>query len=285
MSCRSMQPTPKRLILDLLSTVPKSSMPVGALVAAAGLFGITENNVRVTLARLRAAGMIDQDDRGRYRLAREAARVGRQVTSWRDAERRVRPWDGGWIGVHTAAVQRSERRAHRRGDRALRLFGFERFDTGLHLRPDNLAGGVEAVRPQLHDLGLDAKAMVFGVHAFDAAAEERARHLWDTAALREGYRASLAALKKSERRLATMPAHDALVESFSLGGRIVRQIALDPLLPEPLVPAHERAALVEAMCRYDRAGRSCWAVFLRQAVDRGAAARERRPQFIQGDAA
>lgn len=275
----SVHPTPKSLILDLLSTAPKSSMAVSALVIAGHLFGISENHIRVTLARLRAAGMIDQDDRGRYRLAAGAAPVGKQVTAWRNVEQRVRPWDGVWIGVHTAAVQRSERRAHRHGDRALRFLGFERFDAGLHLRPDNLAGGVVAVRQQLHELGLHAKAMVFGVHDLDAAAERRARRLWNTAALRDGYRASLMSLKKSERRLAGLPPHAALVESFVLGGRVIRQIVLDPLLPEPLVSTRERTALVEAMCRYDRAGRACWSAFLSQMVE-GTLARTR-----QGEAA
>jgi phenylacetic acid degradation operon negative regulatory protein len=274
-------PTPKRLILDLLSTVPTSSMPVAALVAAGHLFGITENNIRVTLARLRAAGMIDQDDRGRYRLAHKAAPVGKQVIAWRDVEQRVRTWDGGWIGVHTAAVQRSERRAHRHGDRALRFLGFERFAAGLHLRPDNLAGGVETVRQQLHELGLDAKAIVFGIRDLDATAEHRARRLWDTAALRRSYRTSLAALTKSERRLGDLPPHAALVESFRLGGRVIRQIVLDPLLPEPLVPTHERQALVEAMCRYDRAGRACWSAFLKQAIAASGAPRERRPHGLR----
>src|SRR5947208_1071890 len=108
-------------------------MPVSALVAAGQVFAITENNLRVTLARLRAAGMVDQDERGRYGLAAQAAPVGQQVTAWREVERRVRPWDGAWIGVHTAAVRRSERRAHRHADRALRFLGFERFEIGLHL--------------------------------------------------------------------------------------------------------------------------------------------------------
>ena len=241
-------------------------MAVGVLVAGGELFGISENNIRVTLARLRAGGMIDQDERGQYRLAQGAAPIGKQVTSWRDVERRVCDWDGGWIGVHTAAVRRSERRAHRHGDRALRFLGFERFDAGLHLRPNNLVGGVASVREQLYELGLDAKAMVFAVYDLDAAAERRARRLWDTMALRDGYRASLAALKKSERQLAERPVHEALVESFLLGGRVIRQIVLDPLLPEPLVPAGERAELVQALCRYDRTGRVCWSAFLRQAV-------------------
>jgi phenylacetic acid degradation operon negative regulatory protein len=280
--------TPKSLIFDLLSTVPKGSMPVGALVAGGQLFSISENNVRVTLARLRAAGMVDQDDRGRYRLAAEAAPVGRQVTAWRNVEQRVSAWDGSWIGVHTAAVQRSERRAHRHGDRALRLLGFERFDAGLHIRPNNLAGGVEAVRQQLYELGLHAKAMVFEIHALDPTAERRARRLWDVEALRAGYRSSLVALQKSERRLPKLPAHEALVESFLLGGRVIRQIVLDPLLPEPLVPTNDRAALVEALCGYDRAGRSCWASFLKQAIATARPAHERRLQLIrirQGEAA
>lgn len=279
--------TPTSLILDLLSTVPKSAMPVAALVAAGRLFDISENNLRVTLARLRAAGMIDPDERGRYRLARAAAPVGKQVTAWRDVEGRVRQWEGGWVGVHTAAVRRSERRAHRHGDRALRFLGFERFDAGLHLRPDNFVGGVESVRQQLYELGLDAKAMVFGVRELDATAERRARGLWNTATLRDGYRASLRALKRSERRLTSLAAHAALVESFLLGRRVIRQIVLDPLLPEPLVPANERAALVEAMCRYDRAGRMCWTTFLTEAVAVTAPAR-RRLQVVrakQGEAA
>ena len=280
-----MDPTPKRLILDLLSTAPERALPVAALVAAGQLFGITENNIRVSVVRLRAAGLVDADERGRYRLTDAAAPVGRHVTAWRDVEARGRPWDGGWIGVHTAAVQRSERRAHRHGDRALRLFGFQPVAAGLHLRPDNLAGGIEAVRAQLHELGLDRKALVFGVRDLDETAERRARRLWDTKALRDGYRLSLAALQKSQRRLAALPVHEALIESFSLGGRVIRQIVLDPLLPEPLVPANERRALVEAMRCYDRAGRSRWSEFLKRAVAEAAPASGRRLQPLQGEAA
>ena len=280
--------TPKSLILDLLSTAPKSALPVGALVAAGQLFGISENNARVTLARLRAAALVDQDERGRYRLAEEAAPVGKHVTAWRTTEQRVRAWDGGWIGVHTAAVQRSERRAHRHGGRALRFLGFEHFDSGLHLRPDNLAGGVASVRLRLYELGLDTKALVCGIRDLDEQAERRARRLWDVAALRAGYRSSLAALRKSEQRLGDLPSHAALAESFVLGGGVIRQIILDPLLPEPLVPADERAALVDAMGRYDRAGRACWSSFLKQAVAGTPLSRERRPQAMrikQGEAA
>ena len=35
-----------------------------------------------------------------------------------------------------------------------------------------------------------------------------------------------------------------MVESFLLGGRVIRQLVLDPLLPEPILPVGERDALV-----------------------------------------
>jgi phenylacetic acid degradation operon negative regulatory protein len=53
-----------------------------------------------------------------------------------------------------------------------------------------------------------------------------------------------------------------MVESFLLGGRVIRELVLDPLLPEPLAPEAERRALVAAMRRYDRAGRRAWASFM-----------------------
>jgi phenylacetic acid degradation operon negative regulatory protein len=53
-----------------------------------------------------------------------------------------------------------------------------------------------------------------------------------------------------------------MVESFQLGGDAIRRLALDPLLPDALLPSAERAQLLAAMRRYDRAGRACWAGFL-----------------------
>jgi len=64
-----------------------------------------------------------------------------------------------------------------------------------------------------------------------------------------------------EALLRLVKSADALVESFLLGGRAIRTLALDPLLPEALVPSAERRALVEAMQRYDRVGRRLWAEF------------------------
>ena len=71
------------------------------------------------------------------------------------------------------------------------------------------------------------------------------------------------ALAASERRLPRLATERAMVETFTLGGRAIRELVLDPLLPEPIVPAAERRALVDGMRRYDRVGRDCWRPFMR----------------------
>jgi phenylacetic acid degradation operon negative regulatory protein len=53
-----------------------------------------------------------------------------------------------------------------------------------------------------------------------------------------------------------------MVESFLLGGRVIRELVLDPLLPEPLLPTRERRALLDATRSYDQLGRRAWAAFM-----------------------
>jgi phenylacetic acid degradation operon negative regulatory protein len=254
-------PSAKSLVLDLLSTLAGGTMPVSALVRAGGLFGIAENSVRVALARLLAAGQIERDERGRYRLGAQAAPIDRRVTSWRRLGERIRSWDEGWLGVHSAGLPPRAAELRRR-ERALRFLGFRELAMGLAVRPDNLRGGAGAVREELRSLGLPAGPMVFEMGALDAATDARARSLWDVSALCAGYRQSLADLDQSEKHLQVASEDEAMVESFLLGGRVIRQLVLDPLLPEPIVPVAERDALVAAMRRYDRLGRACWAGFL-----------------------
>jgi phenylacetic acid degradation operon negative regulatory protein len=256
------RPTAKSLILDLLSTLGRKSAPVRALVEAAGLFGIEGNNVRVTLARLLADGLVDRDERGLYRPGPGASAVNDQIRSWRRLEERLRRWDGGWVGVHTGGLVRGDAGRRRRRERALRFLGFRTLAPGLELRPDNLAGGVTAVRQQLSGLGLEPGAPVLRLSELDATTEQRARDLWDAAALATSYRDWVARIEASAERLPRLPRGEAMVESFTLGGDAIRQLVLDPLLPEPIVPARERRALVSAMRRYDALGRRIWTGWL-----------------------
>ncbi len=245
--------------MDLLSTVRRASVPVRALVGAAQLFGIAENSLRVALARLLAAGLVERDERGQYALGAAAQAVNRQVTAWRKIEGRMRAWRGGWVGVQTGAQSRSDRPALRRRARALSLLGFRALAPGLELRPDNLTGGISAVRSQLYALGLEPTAMVSGISELEAQTESRARGLWQVETLRAAYEAMRSELEQSAERLPRLEREAAMVESFLRGGRALRLLVLDPLLPEPIASAAPRRSLVETMRHYDRLGRACWA--------------------------
>jgi phenylacetic acid degradation operon negative regulatory protein len=246
-------------------------------VDAAALFAISENNVRVALVRLASEGLIEAAGRGEYRLAAPAEDLAREVASFRDAEGRLRRWEGGYVAVHTGALGRADRRALRRRTRALSMLGFAELERGLAVRPDNLRGGVDEIRSRLVALGLDATAAVFSAGSFDAEVEKRARALWDGGALSASYRKTRTEIERWLERAPRLPADSAARESFLLGGRAIRQIVYDPWLPPPLVDEDERHGFVQATLEMDRAGRKIWRAFFRAGSRGDASPTERRP--------
>jgi len=271
----TMNPEPRHLILNLLLVAAQRRLSAREAVGACALFGIRENSVRVTLARLSAAGLVEAVDRGEYRLGPGAARLADEVATWRDAERRVRDWNGAWIVVHVGDLGRSDRAALRARDRALGILGLRELDRGLFLRPDNLAGGVEAARERLLKLGLEPEAAVFVAHGFDAARERRAAALWDGRALTQAWRETRGRLEGWLARAASLALEPAARESYLLGNAAIRQLVFDPLLPAPLVDVDARRDFLDAVVRFDAAGHAIWNRFLRDGIGRRASTRAR----------
>lgn len=261
-----MTPEARHLILNLLLGTAHRRLSAREAVASCALFGIRENNVRVALVRLAAAGMIEAVERGQYRLGPKAEGLAGDVSAWRDVEHRVRDWDGGWIAVHVGALPRSDRASRRARERALGLLGLRELDGGLYVRPDNLAGGVDAVRERLARLGLGAEAAVFVARSLDRKRDRRARGLWDAPALDRGYRETRALLETWLARWSAgtppLSLEAAARESFVLGNEAIRQLVFDPLLPAPLVDVDARSAFVDAVRRFDGVGHSIWRRFL-----------------------
>jgi phenylacetic acid degradation operon negative regulatory protein len=249
--------TPKSLVLDLLRVAEPRTIAVRNLVELAGLFGLTENSVRVAIARLAAAGTLESDERGSYRLTPQVAAVGRHVESWRLGERRVRRWNGAWLAIHMPrGVERAVRAKSRR---PLELVGFRQPLDGIWLRPDNLAESKTATLDKLERLGLEAGAQPFV--ATDFAADQVAtwsRSVFLVDRLVRGYRQAQERLDASLTRVEGLPLERAAVETFLVGGSAIRVLAIDPLLPRELLPSDERARLTEAMLAYDVIGRRIW---------------------------
>lgn len=251
-------PNPRHLILKFLLGAEGQVMSAREAVAACALFGLRENSVRVALVRLAATGMIEAAGRGAYRLGANAAGLAEDVSTWRVAESRVGEWSGAWITVYCGGLGRSNRAALSRRDRALEMLGFRELDHECFIRPDNLVGGVVAVRERLFKLGLDEGAAVFLATAFDAEREKRARTLWDGKALTRSYRKTREQLEKWLQQADTLELEVAARESFLMGGSAIRQLVFDPLLPDPLVDSAERRAFVDTVLRYDAAGHLIW---------------------------
>jgi phenylacetic acid degradation operon negative regulatory protein len=115
---------------------------------------------------------------------------------------------------------------------------------------------------RLHELGLAPGTLVFALDELDPTSDARARELWDVAQLRVRYQGSLAEIEASAARLPDLTAEAAMRESFLLGGRVLQQLALDPLLPAEILDPSDRRALAASMRRYDRLGRTAWAGLL-----------------------
>jgi phenylacetic acid degradation operon negative regulatory protein len=253
-----MRLTARNLILNTLLAAGDAGQSAREAIASCALFGIRENNVRVALVRLAADGLIESTGRGRYRLGPGAVSLARDVATWRTAESRVRDWDGSWVAVHAGALGRSNRAALRTRNRALALLGLRELDPGLHVRPDNLAGGVEFVRTRLRGLGLESAAAVFVANGFDPERDARARGLWDGKALDRTYRSTRQKLERWLDRADSLAPDVAARDAFLLGNDAIRTLVFDPLLPAPLVNVDERRAFAATVRRHDEAGRVIW---------------------------
>ncbi len=270
-----MPANPRHLILNLLLGSDSQALTAREAVAACALFGVRENGTRVALARLAVAGLVETAGRGAYRLGPNAQELAAYVANWREVEHRLCEWTGGWIAVHVGPLGRRDRAALRARERALHLLGLAEFERGLHLRPDNLVGGVAGVRARLHSLGLEAEAAVFLAQGFDPAREQRARALWDGRELTRGYRETRRRLDHWLAHAETLSPEVAAHEAYVLGNDAIRELVFDPLLPAPLVDTAARGAFVDAVVRFDAAGHAVWQRFLATRRSESPSTRER----------
>jgi phenylacetic acid degradation operon negative regulatory protein len=253
---------PRSVVLNLVR-VTQRSVSVRQLLAIGGLFGFNANAMRVAVARLVADGRLESDERGSYRLAPAAAVLHEHVEEWRRGEARMRAWRGEWLAV---ALPLGTARAGRRVSlSALSRLGLREGLPGVWVRPDNLRQPFEATSERLRALGLEEGAELFRARDFSPHTAERfASELWPVRALQRSYEAALRNLERSLEQLDGMPRDTALVQSYLLGGEAIRVLATDPLLPAPIMEGATRAALTEAMLRYDAVGHALWRTFATQ---------------------
>lgn len=249
---------PRNVILKLMLANEHDRLAARDAVAACGLLGIRENSTRVALVRLASAELIEAAGRGAYRLGRQATGLAAEVTSWRTADERVTEWDQSWIAVHTGALKRADRAALHARERAMELLGLRELERELFVRPNNLVGGVVAVRDRLRKLAPDFDAPVFVARDFDSERDPRARRLWNSKALTRGYRETRRKIEEWLEHADQLEPEVGARESYLIGDKAIRQLIFDPLLPAPLVDVDERRAFRDSVLRIDRKGHAIW---------------------------
>jgi len=268
-SCNIIGPDPRRVVLNLLRAAGGGTLSAPEAVKAGALFGISQNSMRVTLARLSRAGLVETATRGVYRLGPAGRAIAADVAGWRDAEKRLAPWRGRWVAAATGGLPRSDRKALRARGRALSMLGMRELENGLYIRPDNFSGGVAVVRDRLAGLGLEHGAAVFAIDDLDPGRQAVAMALWRADAGGEDYDHAAARLDALAARAAAMPLDIAARETFLAGDAAIRRIVFDPLLPAPLADEAARSAFIAAACRFDDLGRRIWDEFLGRDVRPG----------------
>lgn len=253
-----MKPNGKNLILELLMANQNQAISAKEAIAAAALFGMTPNTIRVALARLSAEGLLMGAGRGSYQLGHQAVGLAQDLAKWRQIEQRLRPWHGDYIAVYSAGLGRTDRTALRRRERALEMLGFAELGKGLHVRPNNIEADVAAVRLRLMSLGLEPSAYVCRMDQLDPEHDEQLHHLWDGRALNQHYETIQRQLSDWLSHADQLDIEVAAREAFLLGRAAIRQVVFDPLLPEPLIDQQRRHEFFECVRQYDRVGRRIW---------------------------
>ena len=258
------KPVAKNLLMKLIGSRKGIKMNAASAVRVGALFGISENNIRVTLTRLLASNQLQLIERGYYILGKEGERVAAQIGRWRKAEDTLCEWRGDWVAVLTSSMVKSDRKAQRVRDRALKLMGMRKLDKDFYIRPNNLVEGIDSLRERLNSLGLDKNAMVFNASEFTPIINNKALSLWQTDELELSYQQGLIDIECSLQQLPDYSLDDAAKISYLVGDEALQRLVFDPLLPEPLIDVNLRKAFREKVIEYDKIGADIWLEFLHQ---------------------
>jgi len=246
--------TAKSLILDLLRTSKPSALPVRLLIDTGAIFSISENALRVNLNRLIKRDVISQDSRGYYQVSDTTSPLRLWVSSWREGERRIRPWQQQWLSLQLSSNLKVKAAA--KLQRAAYRFGFRQFWCDCWIRPDNLQMSNLELGRLLTQLSGESNFMLMGVSHFETDLDPRA--LWPVSSLEANYREKIALLNASLASIESADLAEKFRDSFILGGNCIHTLAIDPLLPPEMINTQLRGELTQLMKSYDRICRPFW---------------------------
>ena len=248
--------SPRNIILDLMGVSHPQPLEAGYLNLISDIFNIPVNNLRVALTRLAAKGMLDNTQRGVYRLSPKAMARNEFARRWKQSQCVEGEWNGSWIGCHLS--KGANRSVRSKSLNALSWFGFKPGLDHLWVRPNNLLQNVSSLQAVLKDLGLESQSHVFSMDDIDPTLAKHWKTLWPVHALNQSYSELNQQLLSSYEQLDKTPLKASLLETCVLGSEAIHFLATDPQLPSDIRPSQEYETLRKTMIDYDLAGRKIW---------------------------
>ncbi len=250
------EPSPRNIILDLMGVSHPNPMETAHLSVIADVFSVPVNNLRVALTRLVAKGMLDNTQRGVYRLSAKAIVRNEFTRRWKSPQYSSKPWDDTWIACHLS--KGTNRSLRCKSINALNWFGFKPGLDGMWVRPNNLVQAVPELLNMLRSLGLEAHAQVFSITDVETTLAKSWKTLWATQKLDSHYQQLSKKLLNSFKQLQSAQPNTTLLEACLLGSEAIHFLATDPQLPTEIRPSCHYEQLRTTMLEYDKIGREIW---------------------------
>lgn len=248
----------RRTVLSLLSAMGKP-FPVAALLHAAEILGIEPGAVRMALTRLKSQNVVENPSRGVWAIGTSGLPIHTHIGAWRAIQSRAMGWDERTFLAVMRAPRRDLKQAQvQRGERALCYLGFEHWREHVWVRPANLVAGVAGVRKQLQDLGLAPGGAVLTLSGLDSTTYDSLINLWDVQGLEAGYASCLDAMNQADLLVPTLEPDVAARQVYEVGDKVIRTLALDPVLPASMVNVTQRAACLHKMHGFDAGSKEIW---------------------------
>ena len=246
----------RHLVLDLLYASKNSTLSIKRILTAAELLGISDNGIRVAVARLNQENVIQAVERGVYQLLEKKFDTSFISLNKHPDMQTATTWNGKYVLVYTGTLGRVDRTALSKREKALRYYGFQELEQNVFIRPDNLTLNLSPLKTAVIQFGLDPDARFFQVSQLES--ETEVRDLWDIEELHQTYHAVQHAINDWFENYQNLTLADAAKSAFYLGKSALFSLRADPLLPAEWIDTDARQQFELAVRKLEKQGQLLW---------------------------
>ncbi|MFX1822597.1 hypothetical protein [Acinetobacter sp. AS5] len=246
----------RHLVLDLLYASKNSTLTIKRILTAAELLGISDNGIRVAVARLNQENFIQAVERGVYQLLEKKFDTSLISLNKHPDMQTATTWNGKYVLVYTGTLGRVDRTALYKREKALRYYGFQELEQNVFIRPDNLTLNLSPLKTAVIQFGLDPDARFFQVSQLES--ETEIRDLWDIEELHQTYHAVQHDINDWFENYQNLTLAEPAKSAFYLGKSALFSLRADPLLPAEWIDTDARQQFELAVRKIEKQGQLLW---------------------------